>query len=265
MSKMKTLLVFVLFVILPSLHMAHASSSEDLFQQGTQFYIAKDYTKAQESFTQALALDPHNATILTNLALAEFQLGKKPYAIGLLRKALASEPELATALAGLKYIQGQMPIKEIPHQMETYERLRQWMLQPVPLSAYLILSIIFLFAAGWLLLSYAGRRRKALTEEKALPNFPTIASLLSLGFVIFTGLFALKFYDSQITRGTIIEEKVALQTAPGDNQVAILDLFGGMEVIVHSSKEDLQKEWVQVTYPGSLTGWIKKSSLLLTR
>ncbi|WP_374076763.1 tetratricopeptide repeat protein [Bdellovibrio bacteriovorus] len=261
MSKLKSLSVFFLSLVLPTLVVAQTGSSAELFKQGTQLYLAKDYTKAQEVFTQALDKDPYNATTLTNLALAEFQLGKKPLAIGLLRKALASDPELPTAQAGLKFILSQMQVKEVPHQIETYESLRSKLLQPVPLSAYLILSALSLFAAGWILISYGGRRRKALEEEKSLPAFPLIGSLLSLAFVIFTGLLALKVYDSTILRGTIIEEKVSLQTAPGDNQVAILELFGGMEVIARETQGD----WVQVTYPGSLTGWIKKSSVLMTR
>lgn len=261
MSNLKMLSVFFLFLILPSLGAAQSESSADFFKQGTQLYVAKDYTKAQESFTKALAQDPHNATILTNLALTEFQLDHKPLSVGLLRKALQTEPELPTAVAGLKFVLSQMQIREVPRQIETYETLRLNLLQPVPLTAYLVLSTLLFFAAGWLLLSYTGRRRRALLEEKALPGFPTIAALLTVGFVIFTGLLTLKIYDSSILRGTIIEEKIALQTAPGENQVAILDLFGGMEVIAHT----IQGDWVQVTYPGSLTGWIKKSSLLLTR
>lgn len=261
MSKLKFPSVFFLSLLLPSLLWAQTGSSADLFKQGTQLYLEKNYAKAQEIFTLSLDKDPHNATTITNLALAEFQLGKKPLAIGLLRKALSLDPELPTAQAALKFALSQLQVKEVPHQIETYETLRSKLLQPVPLSAYLILSALSLFAAGWILISYGGRRKKALEEEKALPPFPLIGSLLALLFVVFTGLLALKVYDGTLLRGTIIEEKVSLQTAPGDNQVAILELFGGMEVVAHTNQGD----WVQVTYPGSVTGWIKKSSVLMTR
>ncbi|MBV2168180.1 MAG: tetratricopeptide repeat protein [Bdellovibrio sp.] len=261
MSKLKSLSVFFLFLVLPALVMAQNESVADLFTQGTQAYLAKDYAKAQSLFRTALDKDPDNATTLTNLALAEFQMGKKPLAIGLLRKALAHDPELPTAHAGLKFALSQMQVKDVPHQIEAYETLRAKLLQPIPLSAYLVLSAITFFAAGWSLVSYIGRRKKALHEERSLPPFPMIGSFLTLAFVIFTGLLALKSYDATVLRGTIIEEKVSLQTAPGDNQVAILDLYGGLEVIAHKTEGD----WVQVTYPGSLTGWIKKSSLLMTR
>ncbi|KYG60718.1 hypothetical protein AZI85_12045 [Bdellovibrio bacteriovorus] len=261
MSKLKSLSVFFLSLILPALCMAQTATSAELFKQGTQLYLAKDYAKARESFTQALDQDPHNAVVLTNLALAEFQLGKKPLAVGLLRKALTSDPELSTAEAGLKFVLSQLGVREVPRQIETYESVRTKLIQPVPLYAYLILSALTFFAAGWTLISYGGRRRKAMQEETSAPGFPMVSALLTLSFVIFTGLLALKVYDSTILRGTIIEEKVSLQTAPGDNQVAILELFGGMEVVAHQT----QGEWVQITYPGSLTGWVKKASVLMTR
>lgn len=261
MLKLKFLSVFFLPLLLPALCGAQTKDSPaDLFTQGTQLYLAKDYAKAQSLFTQALDKDPKNATALTNLALTEFQLGQKARAVGLLRKALFYDPHLSTAENALKFTLAQMQGKEVPHQIETYETLRAQLLQPVPLWTYLVLSALTLFAAGWVLISYGGRRKKALQEESAPPSFPVIGSILALSFVIFTALLALKIYDSSILRGTIVEEKVALQTAPGDNQVTILELYGGLEVIAHQ----FQGDWVQVTYPGSLTGWIKKSSLIIT-
>ncbi|MDG0814817.1 tetratricopeptide repeat protein [Bdellovibrio svalbardensis] len=256
----KRLIVFFFTLILPSLLWAQNATFAEYFKQGTQFYSAKEYEKARDAFAKAVETDPHNATALTNLALAQFQLGKKPLAIGLLRKALASDPELTTARAGLKYAQSQMEIKDVPHQIETYESVRSKLLAPVPLLAYLILTALLLFAAGWVLLSYLGRRRTALHEEKSPPPTPVIGLLFSLGFIVSLTLLCLKIYDSSILRATVIEEKVSLQTAPGENQAAILDLYGGMEVVVKT----LDKDWAQVTYPGSLTGWIKSSSVIIT-
>lgn len=257
----KRLIVFFFTLILPTLAWTQNNNSfAELFKEGTQHYVAKEYEKSRDAFAKAVEIDPHNATALTNLALAQFQLGKKPLAVGLLRKALAADPELATARAGLKYVLSQMENRDVPHQLETYESVRAKLLAPVPLPAYLILTAVLLFAAGWTLLSYLGRRRAALHEEKTPPAVPVLGVIFSLGFLVFLTLLSLKIYDSSIVRATISEDKVSLQTAPGENQAAILDLYGGMEVIVKTN----DKEWSQVTYPGSLTGWIKSSSLIIT-
>lgn len=258
---LSAIFLFTVFFILPTSGKTESLSSTQLFEQGTKSYLAKDYAKASEFLTQALDKDPNNPVILTNLAFTQFQLGKKPLAVGLLRKALSVDPELGTAKAGLKFVLSQMQIKEVPRKIETYESLRSYLLQPVPLSAYIILSALCLFAAGWILISYGGRRKKALDEEKSPPSFPFIGTFLGLTFIVMTGLMSLKMYDSATVRGTIIIDQVSLQTAPGDNQVTILDLYGGMEVIV----VETQGDWAQITYPGSLTGWIKKSSLMMTR
>ncbi len=256
----KRLIVFFFTLILPSLLWAQNNSFAEFFKQGTQFYTTKEYEKARDAFAKAVEADPHNATALTNLALAQFQLGKKPLAIGLLRKALASDPELSTARAGLKFALSQMEVKDIPHEIETYESIRSKLIAPVPLLAYLILTALLLFAAGWALLSYLGRRRVALHEERTPPPAPVIGIIFSLGFLISLSLLGLKFFDANVLRATVIEDKVSLQTAPGENQASILDLHGGMEVIVKTT----DKDWVQVTYPGSLTGWIKSSSIIVT-
>ncbi len=58
-----------------------------------------------------------------NLALAEFQLGKKSLAAGLLRKALSTDPDLAITQAALKFVLSQQQIKEVPHQIETYANI----------------------------------------------------------------------------------------------------------------------------------------------
>ena len=261
MKILKSLSVILVSILLTAVAAAQTEMPADLFRKGTEFYVAKDYAKAQESFKQSLDQDPNNSVTITNLALTEFQLGNKALAIGLLRKALDIDPDLEVAKAGLKFALTQMAIKEVPHQIETYESLRAKLLQPVPLTGFLILSALSLFACGWVLISYGGRRKKALETETALPGFPVIGTLLGTLFIAFTVLLALKIYDATVLRGTIVDEKVSVQTAPGDKAVVILDLYAGMEVISHKT----EGEWVQITYPGSLTGWIKKSSLLMTR
>ncbi len=261
MAKIKNLSLVVVFLFISFFNFIEANATGEFFSQGTQMYVSKEYEKARELFLKELDQDPDNATVMTNLALTEFQLGKKALAVGLLRKALTSDPELATAQSALEFILSSLQIKEVPHQIETYESLRANILQRLPLSAFLILLALTFFAAGWSLISFFGRRKRAIQEEKSIPSIPVITIVLSLLVVIFTGLSGLKIYDSTVIRGTIIEEKVTLQTAPGENQVAIFELSGGTEVITRQTQGD----WVQITYPGSVTGWIKKNSILMTR
>ncbi len=230
------------------------------YNTGIQLFQKKDYEKSRDAFAKSLELDPHNSSALTNLALVQYKLNQKGLAIANLRKVLELDPEQPTAKAALKFSLTQLETKEIPHQIETYETIREQLLQPVSLNIYLSLTALFLFAAGWTLFSFFGKRKRQLIAEEALPSFPLIAFFLSLGFIAFTSLSALKMYDRTIVRGTIIEEKVTVQASPGENQVALFDLYTGFEVIVQKTEPD----WIQVTYPGASTGWIKRSALLVT-
>jgi len=251
-------IVFLFILILPTF--GWTQDFAEFFKEGTQHYTAKEYDKARDAFAKAIEKDPNNATALTNLALAQFQLGNKALAVGLLRKVLTIDPELATAQAGLKFALKQIDLKDLPHQIETYESVHAKLLAPIPVWVYLILTALFLFITGWTFLTYMGRRRQALSAEKAPPSPPLMGFVFALALICSLGLLSLKLYDSTIVRATIIEDRVSMQTAPGESQVALLDLSGGMEVIVKST----EKEWSQITYPGSLTGWIKSSSLIVT-
>lgn len=182
-------------------------------------------------------------------------------ALGLLRQALFLSPENRTAQDALKFILNEHPIKEIPRSLNSYESLRTQLLQPVSLTVYLFFSVLTFAFAGWTMVSYIGRRKRALQEESALPAFPIIPSALVLACVVSSSLFLLKLYDSTLLRATVIVDSTPLQTAPGENQVAIMEIPGGLEVQLRIDQGD----WVQVVVPGSATGWIKKTALLMTR
>ena len=68
MSKANLLSVFFLFLVLPFAVFAQEESPQDLFLKGTQFYIAKDFTKAQESFQTRVS------GVILNLASVGFDL-----------------------------------------------------------------------------------------------------------------------------------------------------------------------------------------------
>jgi tetratricopeptide (TPR) repeat protein len=233
---------------------------QESFQSGLLAYQNKNYQQAMTDFEESLKSSPSNAAALTNLGLAAFQLGKKAWAIAYFRKALALSPGLTTAQQGLDFALSQTDIKEIPHQIETYELVREKLLEPVSEFSYFWILAFLMFLFGWSLLQYLGRRKKALQEDTPAPTFPWISVVSGFFSVVFLMLGLMKVYDLQIPRATVVEEKVAAQSAPGENQLNLFDLYGGFEVIVRNHSGD----WVQVTYPGALTGWIKKNSLYVT-
>lgn len=235
-------------------------SFEENFKEGVKLYQSKDFNKALTSFETALKENPHNISLLTNLGLVSFELGKKGLALGFLRRALELDTDFRPAEQAYTYVWSQLEVKELPHRIETYETIRAYFLKQIHLSSFLFLGGLCFFLSGWLLIRYFSQRKKALEEELPLPPFPSVATVLSLFFVGLFILSVLKAYDLTLNRATIVAEKVLMYTAPSENETSLFELSQGLEVIVRKSEAD----WLQVTYPGGPTGWIKKAELMTT-
>lgn len=251
-------LIHLLFFL--STTFAQNPTFEALYKTGVQNYQEKKFEEARDAFTKSVALDPTNTSALTNLALTEFQLGHKGLAVALLRKASALDPDFSTPRAALKFVLPQLDVKEIPHEIQLWETLRSQFLSPVPQSAYLLLTALLLFSSGWIFLGYFGKRKFAIKKQLPFPPFPFVGLLFALGFIFCLSLALLKSYDYQIPRGTIVADKVSVLAAPEEKSAPLFDLYSGLEVIINSANGD----WLQVTYPGAMTGWIPKASVLHT-
>jgi tetratricopeptide (TPR) repeat protein len=230
-----------------------------LFETGGKAYQSKDYNAAKTAFEQALKLEPHSEYALTNLALTEFQLGQRGRALGALRRALKVNPEFSTSRAALTFIEKQMPVKEIPHEIQWFERIRENFLNHFSLNIFLVMTALFLFSVGWLGLRYWSERKAAIEDQRALPKASFTWSLSLIGLVVFLGFTILKTVDGLHDRATIVLEKVPVKSAPDANSPDLFDVYEGLEVIVEQTRDS----WAQITYPGALSGWIPKESLLL--
>lgn len=231
------------------------------FEAGVANYQAHKFDEARLAFSFALEKDPQNVQALTNLALVQFQLSQKGWAVALLRKAQALDPNFSTPQKALQFILPQMDVKEIPHEIQMWESFRSYFIVPFSLNSFLAMTAISFFASGWLLLQFLGRRKRSLQENRSLPAFPSLTFLFTLLFVGMFSLAFLKIIDSEMPRGTIVaQEKITVYSAPNDKSVPLFDLYSGLEVILNT----VDDQWVQATYPGALTGWIAKSGVLQT-
>lgn len=259
---LKTLVLITTLALISVLRLDNAMSFADgtsangffqQFQAGITAYQGKDYQKALSLFQEALNLSPQNVALLTNLGLTYYQLGQKGYSLAYFRKALHFDPGQKTAQAGLQFVTSTLPIKEIPHQIELYENLRSWFLESTSLLSYILLTALLLGASGWTYLSYVQAQKQGAESNSQILTFGLGVLLLAS-----LALTTLKVYDLQQTRGTIVVEKVSVQTAPGENQATVFDLHEGLEVLTLQKHE----QWVLVSYPGGLSGWIPTASVM---
>ncbi len=233
-------------------------SFNEVFQNGVSSFKAQEFEKASTFFTQALDLQPENTTVLVNLALAQYQAGQKTAAFAYYKKALHLDPSFSTAQQGLDFVKSQIQIREIPHRIETYEKLRSYFLEPFSVTLPLILSTVLFAAWGLKTLKHFGNRKRAYLageDPSAYGIFNFILSfclLLSFLWVIF-----FKF-DSSLKRGIIKPEAVSVRTAPLLTAPEILQIFGGLEVRILRRQEG----WLQIEYPGSVAGWVEPGSVV---
>lgn len=245
---------------------AFAQSTQDsefakLFQAGIQQYQSQNYLDAQKSFESALTLQPLNSSVLTNLALAEFKLDKKGLSLAHLRQSYALDPSLTTTQKALLFIQSNLKIKELPREIQTWELLRAQILIPLSLNGVLALTAMCLLFGSSLLIRYFSLKKNSEQLQQAPPKAPVIAIIILVIFSVSFILSICKIYDSNIPRATVIVEKAPVYIGPDAEQGVLFELFEGLEVVLIGQHE----KWVQITYPGGMTGWVLKEQVLQTQ
>lgn len=231
------------------------------FQAGIESYQKQDYSAAQTQFEAALKDRPWDASILTNLALTHYRLGQRGWALGYARRALHLEPGHTEASQLIAAIAQEGKLRDLPHRIEVWELLHHNVLTAASTPAFVAILVLVTLACLWSWLSFLGARRRALASENALPGFPFLPVLFLILFAASAFLTLAKWKDASDLRGTIVVERVPALTAPSEQSPSLFELIEGLEVIVRKSEGD----WLQVTFPGAMTGWIPKSSLLVTQ
>lgn len=231
------------------------------FAKGIEALQTKDPKTAVELFRQALSQHPEDPAVLTNLGISLQQNGEPGWAIAYLRKAQTLGSSLKETGQALEFSLSQLQVKEIPHDIELWEQLRQTILIGIPLPWLVLFNGLALLLFGSLLISFLRDRRKAFEEELVLPNLKVIHWFAGLALVCTLTLVVLKVWDLSEVRGTIVAEKVPANSAPSAEAPSLFELYPGLEVLVQRSEGD----WYQVKYPGGPTGWIKKDQIFITQ
>ncbi|MCK6599030.1 MAG: SH3 domain-containing protein, partial [Bdellovibrionaceae bacterium] len=70
-----------------------------------------------------------------------------------------------------------------------------------------------------------------------------------------------KIYEAYTPRAIVLVDNTSIKITPGQEQADLFVLNEGSEVLVGQ----IQNDWVQVTYPGSYTGWVLKEKIFLIK
>ena len=233
---------------------------DEAFNAGVIAYQNKDYPQAKTAFSSALEFQPQNLAAMTNLGMTHLYLKNTGWSVALLRKAVSTKPDFQTAQSALAFVLPQAGIHELPHVISSWETWRAQVLVQAPLEIFLILLAILTAGVGWFWMSWWGVRRAAIQASQPVPapGFVKILLLAFWGFILIAAVT--KAIDLSTPRATIVAEKINALSLPEAKAPQLFELSAGMEVLLNSSHDD----WFQVTYPGGMTGWVPKISLMQT-
>lgn len=213
--------------------------------------------EAKQIFLSLESQHPEDPTLLLNLGLIAQREKRFGAALGLWRKGLASHPSNDTLQNAVDWIRPKLPKAEISRRLDLWESWRNSLFGRVSPYATVTLSALFLLAAGAYLLRWWGARRRAFTEDSALPPAPVAGMVLGILFIFLFSVSAAIFFDRLDLRGTIIVEKTDVRSAPDASATTLFEAFEGMEVIVLETRSVDTLSWRRISYPGGGTGWIR--------
>ncbi len=255
-------LLILAFVILCQFNArAESVAPGDPFAKGIQQLQANDPSGALASFRESLLQHPDDPAVLTNLGIAAQSAGQKGWSIAYLREALTLGTGLKQTRQALEFSLSQLQVKELPHEIQAWEKLRENILVGISLPWLLFFNggALLLFGVVWI--NFFKLRKVAFENETPLPALRVMHWSASTVFVVAVGLVACKILDLSEVRGTIIAEKVQAYSAPSSEAPGLFEITEGLEVLVQRE----EGTWFQIRYPGGPTGWVRADQVHLTQ
>lgn len=235
-----------------------AATMEEQFAEATAQYRQGKYSESAKLFAILSGRSHENASALTNWGLSAYQEGKKGLAVGLWRRALNVDPTARTARAALAFASKAMQLQEAEDRF-WLDRLENRILGQVRLDQMLGASLLFLVLGGWPMVTYIGRRRRALRDEQPTPAFSYVGLIMAALFLATVTLTGLKAMAWTTPRATAVTA-VSVRTGPDTQSSSLFDLTEGADVVVRQAK----KGWTQIRHPGGMSGWVPQDTLFQT-
>lgn len=257
-----SLLLFILIFLATSLGLANEQRPEaggalKDFQEGIQAFQQNDFEKAFESFQLAAEKSPENSSAFYNLGISAMRLKRFGYALAAFRRSFALNPASTDSVRGISESSKTLGLRTNDSEWEAF---REQILTRVSFNQLLAVVAVFLGLSGFLLLKYAGLRRTALKFDEPLPRFPTTGLSLFIAFMVTLLLLGAKTWDHLQPRATVVAQTAPLRSGPTTDNPELFQLTEGQEVLLRQKNDT----WIQVTYPGGLTGWLSAQDIFFT-
>ncbi len=241
-----------------------------VFQEGLAFQKEKKWDDAINRYQTLLDQSQNNLTneqasvVYHNMAASSFEKTDFVRSFIWSKKALSLNSDNEYSKILFTEVTKKFQTPQIPHQISAAESFENAVLDKMTMDSLLI-GFFILFACSlylggkaWLL-----RRRLQLESETASvqKKYPLglLVAFIAVGFfaLAFGGVSFVKWKDSLQMKAIVSAEKAPVQTAPGGGQAVIYDATAGLEVDILK----IEKDFVQIRYPGAFSGWVEKKNL----
>jgi tetratricopeptide (TPR) repeat protein len=233
---------------------AGAQTPEEIFHQAYAAYEQGRYQEAADAYRALLRLRIRDPAVEFNLGNAEFRLGNLGAAILHYERARRLAPTDADVLANLDYARSLcFDRTETPSQAAVLRWLQQAQDRLGPdRQAWIVLALLWAIAA---LVAWSFARPGGWNA----PGGWALAALLVVLAVVGASWHATLDRLEGRRIGVIVEDAVEVRAGPGASNAALATVHEGLTLEVRAERD----EWVQVSLPNGLNGWIHRTALEL--
>ena len=229
-----------------------AQTPEEIFNGGNAAYEQERYEEAALAYRTLIKYQIRDPRVEFNLGNTEFRSGRLGKAILHFERARRLDPIDPDIQANLAYARSfcfdQVPVPEAPVLVK-WLRAGQDRLGP-DRQAWTALALFWALCAviGWRL-SRPGRSSPA-------------AGWLASGLIVLLAVVAASWYTTYLRlegnpSAVVLAPSVEVLAGPGENNATLFTVHEGLIVEVR----DVRPEWIQVSLPDGLNGWMVRSAV----
>lgn len=261
MKDMRSILSFLLItLIFFNTSLSFSDDSSSTFQAGVDAFQKSQFEEARKAFQTALSSPKYRFSALYNLGNTAYRQQKFGEALAYYRLAENLKPRDSDLRSNMQLAQSALRVKGLPGPVPTWETFRNMILTKATIDEFLVVTLFSLAALAVGILRFL-RQKKA--NEKGAAEAPrvTVVSIFSaVATLILVVLTVCKAIDDSSPRATVVAQKVEVRSGPAESNASLYELHEGLEVYVETKHDN----WLQVTYPGGLTGWIPESAAVIS-
>jgi hypothetical protein len=229
-----------------------AQTPEDIFKRGNAAYEQGRYEAAAEAYRSLLRYEIHDPVVEYNLGNAEFRLGNLGQAILHYERAKRLDPVEPDIRANLEFARSLCFDRvEAPQQAAVigWMHAAQNRLGP-DRQAWMALATLWIVVA---LVAWCFSRPGGWSAAHGW----ILAGLVLVLVVLVSSWYATVGRLDRDSTAVVLDDVVEVLAGPGINNPALFTVHEGLTLEIRAERE----EWLQVSLPNGLNGWIAKESV----